>query len=63
MKLLEGFSSERQFPYWYMGFRDLDTAEARLTPGYSEFINTPLSVGLAADPTVCQKLLHLFKQR
>ena len=46
-----------------MGFRDLDSEEARATPGYTEFLNTHLSVGLAADPTVCQRLLHLFKQR
>jgi hypothetical protein len=63
LKLLEGDYAERQFPYWYMGFRNLDTEEAKNTPGYTEFLNTPLSVGLAADPTVCQRLLHLFKER
>jgi hypothetical protein len=63
LKLLEGDYAERQFPYWHMGFRNLDTAEAKNTPGYTEFLNTPLSVGLAADPTVCQRLLHLFKER
>jgi hypothetical protein len=61
--LLEGHYAERQFPYWHMGFSNLDTAEAQATPGYTEFLDTPLSVGLAADPTVCQRLLHLFKQR
>jgi hypothetical protein len=62
VKLLEGNYPERQFPYWHMGFRDLNTEEAMNTPGYTEFLNTPLSVGLAADPTVCQRLLHLFKE-
>jgi hypothetical protein len=28
LKLLEGDYAERQFPYWHMGFRNLDTAEA-----------------------------------
>jgi hypothetical protein len=63
LKLLEGDYDGRQFPYWHMGFRNLDTEEAKKTPGYTEFLNTPLSVGLAADPTVCQRLLHLFKER
>jgi len=63
VKQLEGNYDERQFPYWHMGFRDLNTEEAMNTPGYSQFLNTPWSVGLAADPTVCQELLHLFKQR
>jgi len=61
VKVIEGFYPERQFPYWYMGFQDLDTEEARNTPGYTEFLNTSLSVGLASDPTLCQRLMHLFK--
>jgi hypothetical protein len=62
-KLIEGYSDERQFPSWSMGFSNLDTDEAKKTPGYDEFLNTPLSAGLASDPTACQKLLHLFKKR
>lgn len=62
VKLLEGDYAERQFPYWHMGFRNLDTEEAKNTPGYTEFLDTPLSVGLSADPTICQRLLHLFKE-
>jgi len=61
-KLLIGNCPERQFPYWYMGFSNLDTEEARNTPGYTEFLNTALAVGLAADPTFCQRLMHLFKK-
>lgn len=61
-KVFEGHQAERQFAYWYMGFSNLDTEAARNTPGYSEFLNTSLSVGLAADPTLCQRLLHVFKQ-
>lgn len=62
-KLLEGFTAERQFPDWHMGFTNLDSATAKATPGYSEFLQTPLAVGLAAEPSACQRLLHLFKQR
>jgi len=62
-KLLIGHSSERQFPFWYMGFSNLDTEEARKTPGYTEFLNTSLAVGLATDPTLCQRLMQLFKER
>ena len=61
-KLLIGNCPERQFPFWYMGFSNLDTEEARNTPGYTEFLNTSLAVGLAADPTFCQRLMHLFKK-
>jgi hypothetical protein len=62
VQVLAGFTTERQFPYWYMGFQNLDSEAAQMTPGYSEFLNTPLTVGLAADPTLCQRLLHLFKK-
>ncbi len=63
MTLIEGDCDARQFPYWYMGFRNLDREETKNTPGYTEFLNTPLSTGLATDPTVCQRLLQLFKER
>ena len=61
-KVIEGYYPERQFPYWYMGFHDLDTEAARKTPGYTEFLNTSLAVGLASDPTLCQRLMHIFKK-
>ena len=63
VKLLEGFTNERQFPGWYMGFYNLDTEAARTLPGYTDFINTPLSAGLSADPTACQRLLQIFKEQ
>jgi len=62
VKMLEGRTAERQFPYWYMGFQNLNSEEAKKTPGYTEFLDTPLTVGLAADPTASQRLLHLFKK-
>jgi Sensors of blue-light using FAD len=62
--LLQGTHPERQFPEWAMGFCDLNTSEVRSLPGYSEFLNTPLTGNeFAADPTRCQKLLLTFKQK
>ena len=63
VKLLEGYTSERQFPGWYMGFHNLDNKAVKALPGYTDFINTPLSVGLSADPTACQRLLEIFKEQ
>lgn len=62
LPLLRGRQETRQFPEWSMGFRDLNSPEVRQTPGFSEFLNAPLSVAeFAADPTRCQKLLLTFK--
>jgi hypothetical protein len=41
--LQQGFAEGRQFSDWSMGFRDLDSPEARSDPGYSEFLNAPLT--------------------
>lgn len=61
--LRQGFTEERQFPDWSMGFRDLQSPEARAIPGYSEFLNTPLTGReFSEDPTRAQKLLLTFKK-
>lgn len=61
--LREGFTEERQFPDWSMGFRDLQSPEARAIPGFSEFLNTPLTGReFSEDPTRAQKLLLTFKK-
>ena len=58
----DGAEETRQFPSWSMAFRDLDGPDACSTPGYSDFLTTPLtSAQLATDPTHCQRLLNLFK--
>jgi hypothetical protein len=46
-----------------MGFRDLGTPEARATPGYSEFMNTPLTAEeFSRTPAQSEKLLWAFKR-
>ena len=61
--LLEDHSEERQFPDWFMGFRDLKAPEERDAPAYSEFLNTPLTGQEFSDePTRAQKLLLTFKR-
>jgi hypothetical protein len=61
--LLQGTLTERQFPGWSMGFRDLRAADALAVPGYDEFLNTPLTdERFSSDPTRCQRLLNTFKR-
>ena len=63
LTLLEGPLTQRQFPDWSMGFRDLSAADVLAVPGYDEFLNTPLTdPRFASDPTRCQKLLTTFKK-
>ena len=61
--LQEGFAEGRQFPDWSMGFRDLTSPEERSAPGYSEFLNAPLTgQEFSGDPSRAQKLLLTFKR-
>lgn len=63
IRLIHGPIPERHFPNSAMAFRDLNSAELRILPGYSEFLNTPLNGELyAKDVSKCQRLLLLFKQ-
>lgn len=57
--LLNSPIADRSFPDWSMGFRDLDDTQVREMPGYSEFMNVPLSA--IKDQTRALKLLKLFK--
>ncbi len=62
--LLEGRIPRRQFGEWSMGFRDLTDPGLLATPGFSEFLNTPLSgAEFSADPSRAQKLLLKFKEK
>lgn len=61
--LHQGYSERRQFPDWSMGFRDLGSPEVRGVPGYSEFLDSPLTgEEFSANPTRAQRLLLTFKR-
>jgi Sensors of blue-light using FAD len=61
--LLQGTLAERQFPDWSMGFYDLDAVDLRTVPGYSEFMNTPLTSTIFGEkPSRAQLLLSIFKR-
>ena len=61
--LQQGFTEGRQFPDWSMGFRDLNSSEENSTPGYSEFLNAPLTGReFSGNPSRAQKLLLTFKR-
>ncbi len=63
LTLLRGPLEKRQFPDWSMGFRNLTEIDVQSVPGYSEFLNTPLtSAAFSSDLTRCQKLLRTFKE-
>ncbi len=63
LTLQEGHAEGRQFADWSMGFRDLNSPEGRSTPGYSEFLNAPLTGReFSGDPSRAQKLLLTFKR-
>ncbi len=61
--LVEGERERRCFGDWSMGFHDLSAPEARQVPGYSEFLNTPLTAEeFSSDPGQCERLLWAFKR-
>lgn len=63
LTLLQGPIESRSFPTWTMGFRNLDSAEVRNTPGYSEFLNDDwLSAELRQKPSRTLRLLDVFRQ-
>ena len=54
---------ERRFPGWSMGFKNLQNVDIRQTPGYSEFMNEPLTaLSFHIDASRAQKLLLLFRE-
>ena len=64
LTLLEKPIKERQFTQWSMGFSNLGDPLLRGLPGYSDFLDLPLSAeALSADPSRAQKLLQLFRTR
>ena len=63
IKFYESFEPGRQFPDWSMGFCDLNSAEAAAVPGYSPFLNTPLSdEQFISNPGSALHLMQAFKK-
>ena len=61
--LLEVPLTEREFHDWSMGFSNLEAPQAASAPGYSEFLNTPLTAdAFAENPSGAQRLLRVFKR-
>jgi hypothetical protein len=61
--LLRSEEAERDFPDFSMGFYDLNSAKAHDMPGYTEFLNTPLTEEEFSDnPSRTRKLLLSFKK-
>lgn len=61
--LLRGPIETRQFPDWSMAFRDLSIESELTRPGFSPFLNTPLTPGNFTDsPGRVETLLNLFKK-
>jgi hypothetical protein len=61
--LLTGEREDRRFDGWSMGFRDLGDVTVRDTPGFSEFLNTPLTAAaFGENPSASEQLLLVFKR-
>ena len=59
--LAEGKAEARLFTDWSMGFRDLSDPAVRDMPGFSPFLDTPLTAErFAKDPNVCLRLFAVF---
>jgi Sensors of blue-light using FAD len=61
--LLSGEREDRRFDEWSMGFCDLGDAVVRDMPGFSEFLNTPLTTdAFGESPSASERLLLVFKR-
>lgn len=62
--LLKQKITQREFPDWSMGFRNLRDVDLNFTPGYRDFLNVSLtSPTFEADPTRAQRLLLMFRKK
>lgn len=59
IELINQAIETRQFRDWSMGFRDLNDPDLASVPGYSDFLNRPLSE--VREPAQSLKLLRLFR--
>jgi hypothetical protein len=63
LRLLKGEIAEREFPAWSMAFRDLEDEALALEPGFSEFLNLPLTHhSIVTDCSRARRLLAVFRE-
>lgn len=63
IKAFDGFDEEHQFSEWSMGFYDLDSADVANIPGYSQYLNTPLSdERFLSNLGICRRFMLMFKK-
>lgn len=63
LTLLKERDVERMFPDWAMAFCNLKSPDVISNPGFSPFLNTPLTGDeFASDPARCAKFLLTFKE-
>jgi hypothetical protein len=63
LALLQQEQAQREFSDWEMGFKKLDAKSALEVPGYSDFLDVPLSSQeFILNPTKSLKLLLNFKK-
>ena len=61
--LFQDHSSERNFPEWSMGFKNLRSLDLIGTPGFSRFLDSSLTArDLGRDVSRVQELLMLFRE-
>jgi len=61
--LIDGTRPQRIFDGWTMGFREVGSQNLSDVPGYSEFLDTPLTAdAFGEDPQASQRLLLSFKR-
>ncbi len=60
--MLEEEIKDRAFEDWSMAFRDLSDSAVQSTPGFSQYMNTPLvAESFAKDPRSALQLLSILK--
>lgn len=60
--LSEETTESRLFPSWSMGFQDLESVDPAKVPGYTQFLNVPLTKESFSKPSRGQEILLLFKK-
>ena len=64
VSMADGPLAEREFPDWSMGFCNLDDVDPREVPGYTTFMDSPISAkNFTRTPALAHAFLLLFKSK